>query len=143
MDGLRTPSEDGEAARADCGRCRATGCPWDRIGGVPVCPDCQELLVRGEGEPLALRVEPRPCAACGSTGTVAFTTVPLRAKPVVIDLCPAHLRALLGRGLDRAAYLELTRRLDTAGLAPGRVFLLHEAFYDRQGRALQPVREPA
>jgi hypothetical protein len=141
MDGLRSLAGEEEAAVTDCSRCRATGCPWDRIGGVRICPDCQETLMRGEGEPLCLPSEPRQCAACRSVGTVPFVTVPLRAKPVAIDLCPKHLRALLRRSLEQSAFLELARQLQTAGLAPGRVFLLHEAFYDRQGKALQPVRE--
>ncbi len=141
MDGLRSLAGEERAAPTVCGRCRAAGCPWDRVGSVSICPDCQEMLVRGEGEPLALAVEPRRCAACDSAGTVPFVTVPLRAEAVVIDLCPAHFRALLRRSLDRAAFLELSRRLLDAGLVPGRIFLLHEAFYDRQGRALQPVGE--
>lgn len=141
MDGLRTPAGDEDTTVTACSRCRATGCPWDRIGGVRICPDCQESLIRGEGEPLCLPAEPRECAACRSVGTVPFVTVPLRAKPLAIDLCPNHLRALLRRGLDRPAFLELARQLQTAGLAPGRIFLLHEAFYDRQGKALQPVHE--
>jgi hypothetical protein len=77
------------------------------------------------------------------TGTIPVVTVPLRAKPVAIDLCSTHLRALLGRGLEPGAFLELARQLQAAGLAPGRIFLLHEAFYDRHGRALQPVGDPA
>jgi hypothetical protein len=143
MDGLRTPSVEEETAAKECSRCRATGCPWDRIGGLAMCPDCQELLILGEGEPLRMASEARHCSACGAAGTVSFVTVPLRARSVVIDLCPGHLRALLMRGLDRAAFLELARQLQACGLAPGRVFLLHEAFYDRQGRALQPVGDAA
>jgi hypothetical protein len=140
MDGLRTLT-GGEETTADCSRCRATGCPWDQIGGVRICPDCQETLIRGDGAPLSIAAEPRRCAACGSVGTVPFVTVPLRAKPVVIDLCPTHLRGLLRRSLDSAAFLELARQLHAAGLVPGRIFLLHEAFYDRHGQALQPVPE--
>jgi hypothetical protein len=97
------------------------------------------MLIRGEGQSLRLPIDPRCCVACGSAGTVAFVTVPLRASAVAIDLCSTHLRALLGRELEPAAFLELARKLHAAGLAPGRIFLLHEAFYDRRGRALQPV----
>jgi hypothetical protein len=143
MNALRTLTADEEAAPTVCGRCRATGCPWDRIGGISVCPDCQEMLVRGEGEPLRLHAQPQCCAVCGAIGTLPFVTVPLRARAVVIDLCAAHLRGLLGRRLDRQTFLELARQLEVVNLAPGRIFLLHEAFYDRQGRALQPVSEPA
>lgn len=141
MDGLRTPTDDEIVALANCIRCQAIGCPWDRVGGQPICPDCQEMLAQGEGEPLSLHAEPRRCLVCQTKGTVSFITVPLRAVALAIDLCPIHLRALLRRGLDRKAFMELDRRLKDAGLAPGRIFLLHEAFYDSQGRALQPIRE--
>jgi hypothetical protein len=143
MDGLRTLTVDDKTAPRECGRCQATGCPWDRIGGLSICPDCQESLIRGEGEPLRLPFEPRNCTACGVEGTVPFVTVPLRASAVVIDLCASHVRALLQRSLDRAAFLELARQLQTLGLSPGRIFLLHEAFYDVQGQALQPVGDAA
>jgi hypothetical protein len=142
MSAFRTLTADEETAPTCCGRCRATGCTWDRIGGLAICPDCQELLVCGEGEPLRLTPEQRSCAACRSPGTVSFVTVPLQAKPLAIDLCPAHLRGLLRRELDQDAFLELARQLSTIGLAPGRIFLLHEAFYDRHGQALRPVAEP-
>jgi hypothetical protein len=143
MDGFRTLTTGDAAASKDCRFCHATGCPWDRIGGTPICPDCQERLVRGEGEPLRLVAEKSRCAVCGSAGSVSFVTVPLRAASLEVDLCPTHLRGLLRRELDRNAFRTLARQLHALGLAPGRIFLLHEAFYDRQGRALQPVREPA
>jgi hypothetical protein len=142
MDGLRTLTDDANAPHL-CSRCRATGCPWDRIGGVSICPDCQEMMIRGEGEPLRLPSEDRRCSACGTGGTVPFVTVPLRSRPVVIDLCQAHLRALLMRELDPDTFLELARQLQALGLVPGRIFLLHEAFYDPRGRALQPVGDAA
>jgi len=139
MNALRTLTADAEAAPTLCSRCLASGCPWDRIGGTSICPDCQEMLIRGEGEPIRLNSEPHRCAACGLSGTVPFVTVPLRARAVVIDLCPTHLRALLGRRLECAAFQELARQLLGLNLVPGRIFLLHEAFYDRNGFALQPV----
>jgi hypothetical protein len=143
MNGLRTLLADEEAAPNECVRCRATGCPWDRIGDTAICPDCQELLIRGEGDPLRLNLELRCCVACGSKGTVPFVTVPLRYRALAIDLCATHIRNLLSRRLDRAAFLELARELQAIELSPGRIFLLHEAFYDRHGRALQPVGDAA
>jgi hypothetical protein len=142
MGGFRTLTAEEETTPTCCCRCQATGCTWDRIGGLPICPDCQELLVRGEGDPLRLPPEQHRCAACNSPGTVSFVTVPLQAKPLAIDLCPAHLRGLLRRELDQDAFLELSRQLSTIDLTPGRIFLLHEAFYDRHGQALRPVGEP-
>jgi hypothetical protein len=140
MAGVRSLPPEEAATPSHCSRCGATGCVWDQIGGVAICPDCQETLICGEGEPIQFRLDRRACAACESSGTVAFVTVPLRAGALRIDLCPAHLRALLGRGLHRRDFLEICRQLQSAGLTPGQIFLLHEAFYDPHGKALQPVR---
>jgi hypothetical protein len=142
MDGLRLVGEEGFVDRPPCARCGATGCAWDRIGGAPVCPDCQAALSRGEGEAMRVPVGPGPCAVCGRSGSVALLTFPLRsAGPVEIDLCPPHFRALIRRGLDPSSYHQLGRRLRQLGLSADRVFLLHEAFYDAEGRALRPVPE--
>jgi hypothetical protein len=128
---------------APCSRCQATGCPWDRIGPSPVCPDCQEALVAGEAEPLVQRLEPRPCAVCSSPGVVAFVTFPLHARQgLEVDLCPRHFHALIGRRLDRYAYRALAHQLQGLGLAARHVFLLHEAFYDERGHPLRPVPLP-
>jgi hypothetical protein len=143
MAGFRAVTAEEAVAPPRCTRCHATGCTWDRIGGLAICPDCQEMLIQGEGAPLRLSPERHMCAACGSPGTVCFITVPLQAKALAIDLCPFHLRGLLRRGLEREAFLELSRQLSSVGLTPDRIFLLHEAFYDETGRALRPVRDPA
>jgi hypothetical protein len=140
MDGLRWVTGDGLAPRSPCSRCRATGCPWDRIGDKPICPDCQELLALGEGDPLIEKLRPRSCSLCARNGTVPYITYPLRAQgPLAIDLCSEHFHALLGRRLDRAAFRRLSRQLQALGLNAHQVFLLHEAFYDDNGRPLQPV----
>ena len=125
-----------------CGRCGAVGCPWDRLAGRPMCPDCQEALAIGEGPLLRERGESLTCAVCGSEGTLRYLTYPLHSsEPVEIDLCGGHCDALLGRRLARAAFRRLERLLRAAGVGVQEVFLLHEAFYDRQGRHLQPIRE--
>jgi hypothetical protein len=59
-----------------------------------------------------------------------------------MDLCPRHIHALLARRLDRASYFQLARQLQILGVAARQVFLLHEAFYDEQGRSLQPIADP-
>jgi hypothetical protein len=143
MNGLRTLKAGEETAPTICDCCTATGCPWDRIAGTSICPDCQERLIRGESEPMRFPSEERPCALCGTSGTLAFVTVPLHARAVAIDLCPKHLRALLARGLEPGAFLELARQLRHANLTPDRIFLLHEAFYDGHGMALKPVADAA
>lgn len=140
MEGLRVV--EAEKSLAPCARCQTAGCPWDRIAGEIVCPDCQELLVLGEGAPLVVRVEPRCCAVCGQRGTIRYLTHPLHTRqPVEIDLCALHFRTLLGRRLDRSSLEQLGRQLQTLGLSPRQVFLLHEAFYDDNGKALQPVSD--
>ena len=59
-----------------------------------------------------------------------------------MDLCAKHLRGFLGRKLGGYAYTQLRRQLAAVGIDVHDVFLLHEAFYDAQGRALQPTAEP-
>ncbi len=126
-----------------CSRCQASGCPWDCIGSKPVCPDCQESLAGGEGEPLVEKLQPRPCAVCARVGVVPYWTYPLRSTGALeVDLCPQHFHALLGRRLDRYAYRRLARHLEALELAARQVFLLHEAFYDENGRPLHPVPLP-
>jgi hypothetical protein len=96
----------------------------------------------GLADPLVERTEQQRCGACGSTGTVRFLTFPLQGTiPIEMDLCPEHLRALLGRRLNPVAFGQLRRRLRGLGLTVERIFLLHDAFYDERGRALQPAVE--
>jgi hypothetical protein len=143
MEGLRLVTASGQSAIAPCSRCEATGCPWDRIGEHAVCPDCEEQLALGEGQPLVERLAPNRCLVCRQSGTVRYLTFPLHGRdPLAIDLCAAHFHDYLGRRLDRYAYRTISRALQGVGLSPKQVFLLHEAFYDERGHPLQPVREP-
>jgi hypothetical protein len=64
------------------------------------------------------------------------------SKPLEVDLCPEHLRALLGRRLGPYAFHQLRRRLHLLGLGVELVFLLHDSFYDENGKALQPAELP-
>jgi hypothetical protein len=140
MDGLRVVARDGFSPLDPCCRCRAQGCYWDRLEGQPYCPDCQEALAQGHADPLTLRTERRPCALCGHVGAVRFLTFPLgESAPVEMDLCAVHFRALLGRRLSPEAFARLRRQLEALSLSPRGIFLLHEAFYDAQGHALQPA----
>jgi hypothetical protein len=142
MDGLRMISATGISPLAPCCRCQSTGCPWDRIGDNVICPDCQEQLAMGEGEPLVEKLRKSACAVCGQVGTVRYLTFPLHARePMEIDLCPTHFHGFIGRRLDRSAYRILGRRLQELGLSARQVFLLHEAFYDERGHPIQPVPE--
>jgi len=142
MEGLRLVAADPSDNKVACTRCQATGCPWDRIAGKPICPDCQEQIVLGEGPPLLEWVEKQTCAICQHAGTLRYLTYPLRgARPVEVDLCSTHFQALIGRRLDRYALKQLGKQLQAHGIQIQQLFLLHEAFYDDKGRALQPVPE--
>lgn len=142
MSGLRQITKTESPTTEPCVRCLASGCPWDRVAGKPMCPDCQEALALGLAAPLRLRVEQRPCAICGRDGTLPYQTYPLHATaPLEIDLCGAHFEALLGRRLERNSFRVLERQLQRVGVDVKQIFLLHEAFYDRQGRSLQPIHE--
>jgi hypothetical protein len=142
MDALRVVARESVSLLDPCCRCQAEGCHWDRLGGQPFCPDCQEALAQGHADPLALRTEPRPCVLCGYVGAVAYLTSPLGAPaPIEMDLCARHFRALLSRRLDPHAFARFRQRLAAVGLSPRSVFLLHEAFYDERGHALKPAVE--
>jgi hypothetical protein len=142
MQGPRLVNGSGQSPLAPCSRCQAAGCPWDRIGGHVICPDCQELLASGEGAPLAVPTREGECCVCRANGVVPYLTFPLHGRePLELGLCGRHFHALLGRRLDRYAYRVLGRRLQGIGLCARQVFLLHEAFYDERGHPLQPVRE--
>ncbi len=142
MESMRwVPGEAGGTSAA-CYHCGARGGRWDRVAGKPYCPNCQELLVLGEGRPLAERTHPAPCAVCARVGSVTFLSFPLeRTFPVAVELCAEHLRGLLGRQLGAHAFHQLRRQLISLDLGPEDLFLLHEAFYDPSGRALQPACE--
>jgi hypothetical protein len=143
MESVRLISAKSVPVTQPCCYCAASKRRWDRINGKAYCPECQEALVLGTAGPFVERTEKRPCAACGRVGTVRYLTYPLEATaPVEIDLCAEHLRALLGRRLGPYAFHQLRRRLHILGLGVELIFLLHEAFYDEQGRALQPAVIP-
>ena len=143
MDSLRLLADRSVPTGAACCRCGECDGKWDRIADKVYCPACQEAIVLGQAEPLAERTERKPCAACAHVGTVRYLTFPLHgAVPVEIDLCSEHLRSLLGRRLGPHAYHQLRRQLRVLGLEADQIFLLHEAFYDPNGRALQPAAEP-
>jgi hypothetical protein len=143
MDSLRLLAESSSPAEIACCRCGEGDGRWDRIADKAYCPACQEAIVLGVAKPLAERTERKSCAACSHLGTVRYLTFPLHtAAPVEIDLCSEHLRSLLGRRLGPHAYHQLRRQLLVLGLEREQIFLLHEAFYDLNGRALQPAAEP-
>jgi hypothetical protein len=139
MDCLRIASTHAADLTVCCSRCYEDG-PWDLIAGRAYCPNCQELLAQGEADAVVERVHRRPCAACSHVGATCYRTLPLNASyPVEIDLCGQHLRDLLARRLQPHAYHQLNRQLQSLGFQAEEVFLLHDAFYDTSGHALQPV----
>jgi hypothetical protein len=142
MTTVRLAASDSVTTMTPCSQCAQADARWDQIFGQAYCPSCEEQLIQGEGEPVVLHTERHRCAICAGLGTVRYVTFPLNAgRPVEMDLCAAHLRALLARNLGPSAFHQLRRQLRSLGLDVGEIFLLHEAFYDSQGCALQPAIE--
>jgi hypothetical protein len=142
MTSVRLAALDHVLPLAPCCRCGAGQRPWDHIAGQSFCPHCLEALAMGEADPLITRTENSRCAICHQLGTVRYLTFPLHwSRFVEMDLCGEHLRGLLGRRLGPHAFAQLRRQLVGIGLEVDLIFLLHDAFYDRHGRALQPAVE--
>ncbi len=143
MDGMKICPPGSVPLGVPCCRCASHARGWDRIADKAYCPDCQEAIVIGQADPIVERTQKRRCTVCSSEGTVPFCTFPLNAlQAVEMDLCPEHLRRLLSRRLGTHAFAQLRRQLTQLGLNVNDIFLLHDAFYDTQGRALQPATEP-
>ena len=142
MDTIRRAPTGSVFPLIPCCRCADSTRPWDRIAGKPFCPNCMEALALGEGNPLVERTDKRRCAVCHHSGTVRYLTFPLHShRPVEMDLCAEHLRALVARRLGPHGFEQIRRQLTKLSLDVSVIFLLHEAFYDDQGRAIQPVLE--
>ncbi len=142
MEGLRLASELVGSELVPCSLCSTPGRYWDRIANKPYCPGCEEALILGQAGAVIERTEKHWCLVCRHAGTVRYLTFPLRASvPIELDLCPHHLRSLLGRRLERRAFRQIQRKLARLGLGVALIFLLHDAFYDRNGQALQPAAE--
>ena len=142
MDSVRLASPENVFPWVPCSRCAQAHERWDKVAGKAICPNCEEQLIQGEAAPLVERTEAHSCAVCGRSGTLRYLTFPLNsASPVEMDLCAEHIRCLLARALGPGAYHQLRRLLTNLGVEASDVFLLHEAFYDAQGHALQPAVE--
>ena len=142
MESLRLASPNSVSPKIACSRCGDDTRFWDRIAGKTFCPNCLESLAVGEGEPLIARTDRKRCAVCHHLGTVRYVTFPLHSRrPVEIELCAEHLRAIVARRLGPHAFEQLRRQLTSIGLEVSDVFLLHDAFYDEHGRAIQPATE--
>src|SRR5436305_12147394 len=63
MDSLRVAAVPDQLRPAACCRCHEDG-HWDQIAGKAYCPNCQELLARGEAEPLVERTQKNRRAVC-------------------------------------------------------------------------------
>jgi len=101
-----------------------------------------EALAVGEADPIAEKTDKRRCTVCNHLGTVRFMTFPLSShRPVEMDLCSEHVLAFVGRRLGPHAFEQLRRQLEAFELKVSDIFLLHEAFYDELGRAIQPAVE--
>ena len=139
MKRVRITPRGNQTVETVCSRCPHQG-PWDRLAGKPICPDCQEGLALGEGQALVERAEKKLCAICSRLGTLCYRTLPLRANTLIeLDLCAEHFRDLIGRRLGPYAFQQVRRQLQTLNVDVAQLFLLHDAFYDGHGRALQPA----
>jgi hypothetical protein len=142
METVRIAGDDQFTLWQPCCRCGTNARAWDRIAGKAICPACQEAVIQGTIEPIVLPTLRRTCSACPTVGSVTVQTFPRDAvAPLEFELCPSHLRGLLGRNLNACAYLNLRRQLAQIGMDIQEVFLLHGAFYDANGQALQPAGE--
>ena len=142
MESMRLAPVGSVFPQIPCCRCADNTRAWDRIAGKTYCPSCTEALAMGEGKPVVEKTDKRRCVVCHHLGTVRYLTFPLHSRrPVEMDFCAQHLRALVGRRLGPHAFEQLRRQLYALGLEVCDVFLLHDAFYDEQGRALQPAVE--
>lgn len=142
MESMRLAPADSVFPRNPCCRCGDQSRPWDRIAGKTYCPNCLEALALGAADPIVERTDRRRCAVCHYLGTVRFLTFPLHSRrPIETDLCAEHLRAIVSRRLGPHAFEQLRRQLSGLGLDPAEIFLLHDAFYDENGRAIQPAGE--
>lgn len=140
MERMRLAPVESVFPKIACCRCADNARWWDRIGGKTYCPHCLEMLALGEAEAVSLRRDRRRCAICDQVGTVRYLTFPLHSRrPVEADLCGEHLRALIGRRLGPHSYYQLKNHLGRLDLDVTDIFLLHEAFYDSLGHALQPA----
>src|SRR3954453_3138229 len=123
MDSLRLALPESVPPDLACTRCGAEASGWDRIVEEAICPSCEERLAVGEGPALVARAEKKRCTICHALGTVRFLTFPLHStRPVVIELCGEHLRALLGRRLSINAFHQLRRQLQVLGISCAELF---------------------
>ncbi|MFO0865563.1 MAG: hypothetical protein U0744_13090 [Gemmataceae bacterium] len=142
MESLRLAPAGSVFPKIPCCRCADNVRSWDRIAGKTYCPHCLEELILGEAAPIVERPEKRRCSICRTNGTVRYLTFPLRSRrPVEVDLCSKHLRDLLSRRLGPQAFDRIRKQLSHVHIQTNDIFLLHEAFYDPQGQALQPTPE--
>jgi hypothetical protein len=142
MECVRLAPAESVFPRLPCCRCADPARHWDRVGGKTYCPACLEAVIIGDALAISERADRRRCAVCHHAVTLRYLTFPLQSRrPVEFDLCGEHLRALTGRRLGPHAFTQLRRQLQVLSLDVRVIFLLHDAFYDEQGRALQPVVE--
>src|SRR3712207_6773299 len=100
MDSLRLAPADSVFPKIPCGRCGDNSRWWDRVSGKTYCPNCLEALALGEADPLVVRTDRRRCAVCHHEGTIRYLTFPLHSRrPVEVDLCAEHVRAIVARRL--------------------------------------------
>jgi hypothetical protein len=128
-------------ADAPCWYCKAKGLRWDRLGGLPVCPDCQEMLALGTAEPaIQIPSSKGMCCVCSWPTVVSFQTSPRGSDSWLnVPLCAGHFRRSLGRCLLPGEHKRVALYLRSRGHSANAVYLFHDAFYDPKGLAVLPV----
>jgi hypothetical protein len=139
---IRTITESTLLQPSDCAMCSdAPKKPWDRIDQVPYCMDCIENLMLGTAVPIKAQIEKYRCDICYRMGSVDFQTIPLHKNfGLIMHLCSVHLYDLLSRNLSEINFKYLRAQLKNFSVNVQEIFFLHGAFYDQDGRAIQPVQ---
>lgn len=140
---IRVYLENQVFAMPPCVNCGDNSCHWDLVGGAPFCPSCLEDVAMGEDcGALTIRSSPAHCVICGQRGTIPFASFPRNwNRPIEFDLCGYHARSVIARALGPQAVGKLRIVLCGMGIDPESIFLLHDAFYDKHGVALQKAIE--
>ncbi len=125
-----------------CERCENETNLWDRLAGHVLCPECIEQMMIGIAPPIREPVTDVRCAICAALGVTFETNLHRSRIAVHVPLCGDHLRDLAARRLDPPSFSVLYARLKNLSINRQKIFLLHDAFYDERGKALNPVDDP-
>ena len=113
MESIRLASADSIFPKIPCCRCGDQSRWWDRIAGKTYCPNCLEGAGRW-GKAIRWLRAPTADAARFAIISARCATSPSRShsrRPVEMELCSEHVRALVARRLGPHAFEQLRRQL--------------------------------